>query len=492
MALQVELIGASQPFSAAEVVIERALGREVRWQFALHLVPDNRNLKDAQDVAQLLQKAPVNARPLWNGAEMASYPIQVVGARWSPDQPSQLLVDGHGTRPGDGPDPFVPRRRVHRVEDLRGLLDRLDNVARVPMGVLSKLQKIRFPDKARASIVQDGLSDWEFFHRVLAQYPSLQEGEPALQPLALSGSVDQQAGTAGHWLLNWGSAEAYRQAGHVTAREVDFTHDAGDERTRNLAFQAQADGERTQAFPTGASPSVSWRRKESDPNLPKWREWSGKDVPLFIRGSQAFVWQVRDRVYQAGPDEDISWATEVATLPPGFAISGSTRDPALAPWIGLGTVSKSSPEGPWIKVRLAGFQSGEDELEARISTPYAGKDGTKGLHLVPEEGTPVLLAWSGRLDQSVIVAANAREAAAQFASPSLWLEALATTQYEDILCKKVGKITVESDLDTTVQSNLKVTVQKQTNVDSTMSMKVKGENAGVELRAGVVYLGTPS
>ena len=46
MALQLELSGGSQPYAAAQIVLERALGREVRWQFTLDVAMPGRNQDD--------------------------------------------------------------------------------------------------------------------------------------------------------------------------------------------------------------------------------------------------------------------------------------------------------------------------------------------------------------------------------------------------------------------------------------------------------------
>ena len=63
--------------------------------------------------------------------------------------------------------------------------------------------------------------------------------------------------------------------------------------------------------------------------------------------------------------------------------------------------------------------------------------------MVPENGTEVVVAWTGRFDQSVVLMGNARSEDAEFASPSTWLEDEYRAQYADVHVVEIGRTSVD-------------------------------------------------
>jgi hypothetical protein len=192
------------------------------------------------------------------------------------------------------------------------------------------------------------------------------------------------------------------------------------------------------------------------------------------------VWRIEDHLYQIGR-ETVGWETKLFSAPPETCVTGPLPASRLRPWLGLGKVLESSSKGPWIKVKLPGFEGGEDEAYVRLTTPFSGSDGRKGLHFVPEQGTEVKVGWSGRFDGSVLLVGNARSDESTFASPSIFLERLYTGQFEDIHVQKVGPVGIDS--------NLKVNIKKQTSVDSTSQLKIHADGADLKMNGGIVYTG---
>jgi hypothetical protein len=222
---------------------------------------------------------------------------------------------------------------------------------------------------------------------------------------------------------------------------------------------------------------VDWRpNRRFEPS--RWKEWRTSDLPSFTRDGE-MIWRIDDRLVAAAVD--LEWKTATYSVPSDVRIVGPENGTPPRPWVGLGKVETTSKKGPWIKVRLPGFETGNDIVEARLGTPFSGKDGCKGLHYVPEEGTEVLLSWTGRFDQSLIVVGNARSKEAQFPSPSVYLEDLHTAQFADISVKKIGE--------TTVDSSLSVRVKQQTDVRSARPFEVRADGADLRMAGGVVYTG---
>jgi hypothetical protein len=198
------------------------------------------------------------------------------------------------------------------------------------------------------------------------------------------------------------------------------------------------------------------------------------------------VYRIADRLWPADTvDETLQWSTRLDPLPEGAIVAGPEPPVHLTPWLRIGEVSETQPKKPWIKVKLEGYEKDNETIQARLHSPYGGTNGKRGLHLAPEAGTKVILSWSGRFHEPLLVLGNVREEEMEFNSPSLWLEALATKQYADILVKQVGKTTVESAFDLEVKETttmkslkaLKLTGEDATTIESAKAFKIDAKDA---------------
>lgn len=488
MGLELDLPDGGDALKVSQVFLTRALGEPVCWRFAVEVTRDERGGQDVERLARLLLKAPIRLRARWRGTGSVDLGPEatVVGARWQrggehvePESVDLVEIDAETTTPDPSPDPFLPRRRVHRAKNMRDLVRRFANVAQPVKGLLSELGRIEFPDKDKTSIIQDGVSDWLFFAHILDQCQFLSRDTPKWLPLTLVGGVDENQGTAGRWVLTPGLRAAYQEWGDIDRLKIRFRdgRDAdGDSRIEFCRLQGRV---RVPKFPSGSFPGVIWWRPQRHFDAGRWQQWRTMDLPRFDE-QEALVWRIEDRVYQSGL-ENIGWETKVFSAPLEAQVTGPVAPCRLRPWLGFGTVDEASAKGPWIRVRLPGFQSGEDIADVRLTTPFSGTDGKKGLHFVPARGTEIKLAWSGRFDASVALVGNARSQETEFASPSVYLEDTFTTQYEDIHCRRIGDVTVDS--------NLSVGIKQQTQVSSTRQLRVQADGADLKMTGGTVYTG---
>jgi hypothetical protein len=153
----------------------------------------------------------------------------------------------------------------------------------------------------------------------------------------------------------------------------------------------------------------------------------------------------------------------------------------LKSWNGEGEVVTSSTEGPWITVKLFDFEDGADKVDVRLTTPYSGTDGVKGIHAVPEEGTRIILGWSGHFGDSVLLIGNVRSDPADLESPSLWLEKTSQLRTADIEAQDLGEIMVESELS--------VSLDKSSEIRGADKMELDVDGTKVKMVRGTFYTG---
>ncbi len=487
---------AGEPIPVSEIHVVRSMGQAVKWRFVAALHPEQWGDQERMVVERLAKtlatSCKVYASVKGQGNDRLTPDVLVTGVtRWGEVNDFQrertcanvsvaahyIQIDAVGTSVERSPDSFIPRRVVHKVRDMKQLVGRLSHVAKPIGALINELEGVRFPDGGHASIIQDGVSDWQFLFHVFNQCRQLRSNANWV-PLTLIGGVDESARTAGKWVISPGGKRAYEDWGVVAKRTIKF--DDADERDGLglIEFGHCPSAECMPAFPSGEVPSVvDWRpNRRFEPS--RWKVWRTSDLPAFTRDG-GMIWRIDDRLVTAAVD--LEWKTATYSVPSDVRIVGPEKEPLPRPWVGLGTVETSSKKGPWIKVRLPGFETGNDIVDARLGTPFSGKDGCKGLHYVPEAGTEVLLSWTGRFDQSLIVVGNARNKEAQFPSPSVYLEDVHTAQFADISVKKIGE--------TTVDSSLSLRVKQQTDVRSARPLEIRADGADLRLAGGVIYTG---
>lgn len=490
-----------EPVPVSEVYLTRALGQALRWRFVVALRPEAWGEQErvlVQRIGTLLVGEPCKVRASWRNGQTVELGSEatVVGASREPaasttDRPGAAFgqqdrttavhyieIDADGTFVEPRPDPFLPRRRVHKVKNMKELLDRLNHVAQPLGALLTELERIEFPDGENASIVQDGVSDWLFVFHIFDQCQWLSSPDARWLPLTLVGGADVAKGTLGRWVATPGLKSAYEQWGTVAERTIRYDDSSERDGQADLQFGRLPYTDRVPEFPGGDIPCVIDRRPERTFDAGRWKTWRTMDLPRFAENG-AMVWRIEDRLFAGATS--LGWESRTYTVPAEARIVGPERPGRLRPWTGLGRVEKTSPEGPWVTVRLPGFEDNEDLVNVRIGTPYSGSNGQRGLHMVPEEGTEVLLAWSGRFDQSIVLVGNARSEAAEHPSPSTYLEAEHTAQYSDIHVVKVG--------DTIVDSKFDFSVKQRTDINSAQQLQVKADGADLKMSSGIVHTG---
>jgi hypothetical protein len=482
VSLQVDLVtGAEVAFgelTATEVVLTRRLGEAVRWRFTVHLP---RGPEGAGRLAQLIDAGPVAARPVWRPGEGEAVVLgpdaALVGAAWLAEDRDDLRLDAQATAfAKHTPAPLLPRSRVHHPDHLLTVMKSLAHVAQVSRAAAKRMEEAVFPDGERTSIIQDGVSDWQFLGELLAQAGAL-EPTAALRHLACIGSVDEEGTTAGRWLVTWAEQGAYRHYRDVRARHVAFAENDGVE---TLYFSSYR-GEDAAAAALGAANAVTRRVRTDRPfNAAKWKAWRTRDLPWFTHGDDRFVWGVEDRLYATNTPGRLGWGSSLDTLAAGSAPAPAVAPAPPRPWLGLGVVAEEpDAAGPWITVRLPHFEAtpeGANLVHARLSTPFAGPDGRAGLHLVPAQNTEVLLAWSGRFGQPVVVLGNVRSAAAAAPAPSLFLGAAVELNLAALTVHRVGPVQVQSDL--------AVSVDKAVHVSGKDKVELSGGGVRARLAEG--------
>lgn len=475
-----------------EVHYTRSLGQAIQWLFLADVGRESQGATQPGQIANAIAAGPMNVQVAWTTGGVQICPAALVtGAQWSARDGSVagvgldrlhtsnlLEITAESTAPSTSPNPFVPRRRVHKVSNMQDLVNKFSGVAQPLDPLKADLRQIKFPDGDKTSIVQDGISDWEFVGRILDQCSFLEPGEAWL-PLILSGSVAQA--TAGCWVMCPASRAGYDAWGEVRGRTVRFQDGKTADGFQRVDFGQTKAGGHSPEFPNGHAPAAAIWRPERNLTGGAWDQWRVLDVPQFTdQGSM--IWRIEDRLYRSARDETrLGWDTKVFAVPPQAQFPGPIAPRPLAPWVGTATVQETSTSGPWIRVKLDGFESGEDVADVRIVTPYSGTNGTRGLHFVPENGTTVAIAWPGRFDASVVLVGNTRQAGADFDSPSTYLEATHKVHYEDIHAEKIGNVTIDSALSMAIQQN--------TSVNSQQEMKLNADGATVNLSGGTVYTG---
>jgi hypothetical protein len=463
----------------------RELGAPVQWHFVADLGSDSTHSRALEaDLGKLLVTGPVTVKALRQPGGIAVCPMAKVV---SVNRPG--LINGHGSTDrldiiaqptaatGSGISPFLPRRRVHKAKNMLELFDRFQHIAKPIRRVRTKLQgkEFQFPDGDKTSIIQDGISDWLFFGIILDQCRILSPKANWL-PLTMVGGADQNAGTFGKWIVTPGIKAPYVEWNEVGPRQISFGPDDGEERFQFGQIESLC---RVPEFPSAQFPTFGiWRPSRTfEPS--RWQNWSNLDMPRFTpQGSM--IWRIQDRISRS-PQDNMGWETVVFAGPPETQVAGPIQQSRLSPWIGLGKVEKRDNKGPWIKVSLTGFEDGANLADVRLSTPFSGKDGKKGLHYVPEEKTDLQVSWSGRFDDSLIFNGNTRQGSADFDSPSVFLQDTHTAQYEDVKVKRIGQVTVDS--------NLALDVKQGTKVNSQQPLKVHADGADLKMNGGVVYTG---
>lgn len=491
--LLLEFADGQKPLEATHVTLRRALAEPASWRLVVSATSDTLGGERIQALADALARGPVLVRPTWsgNGSTELGPAGTIVSGRWKRGQLSHVSGDiehleiiANITRPEPAFDPFRPRWRVHRARNLRTLLGAFADLVRPTQGVNSVLERIEFPDAEKACVIQAGESDWTFAQMIMRQAVLLAGGSVSWDPLTLVGGVDP-SGTEGQWVVTPGGKAAYEEWSAVEERKLPEPEDLKE----RLYFGTLSGATRIPEFPDGVYPTVVRHIAGRGFDAGKWKAWAQKDLPVFHWMDGSFVVNVEDTLFHTGTVSVLGWESELVSIPDGGSLPLAVdADPpeghlsaCVRPWLGRGVVQTHSAEGPWIEVRLHGFEDGANITNVRLTSAYSGKDGQTGLHLVPEKDTELLVAWSGRFDQSVMLADNVRFDAARMDSPSIWLDKDLLGRFEKINISEIGKVSIDSDFI--------AALKKRTTVHGEDEMQLKADQADLRLKGGIVRTG---
>jgi hypothetical protein len=400
------------------------LGQPAEWTFAVTLGGRDHDLAR---LAALFDAGPVRVAAKGPDGSALNPALPVARAAAERTAPGALRLTVTAAAPP--PDP-TPRRRVLHPATVLDAAKAYAHVAAVPTAVANVLSGVALPDGPHCCFLQDGEDDFSCLRRVLAQHDFLQT-ERSLRGLTLAGVVApaKQPG----WRLTWGRTAAFRHLNQLGGRTV----------------AADGDPPPDFAFGAGAAGPTVWlalrRRRFAGA---EWSAWSRRELPLFLGADGPLVGATEDRLYvtQAG---EVGWETRIETWP-----GTATLPPVVAarPWLGVGVVT--GWDDGWLRARQPGFEATDDGdvIHARLLTPSSGAGGEKGLHLIPAEGTTVLLGWSGWLGSPAVALGNIRDRPPRLEAPSLWLDELVRLHFGEVEAAIEGSGNVETGGDLTVKS----------------------------------------
>ena len=395
-------------FSMHEVVLTRRTNAAVAWCFTILL---RGGIEEREILARHFSQEICWARAGLEDRGDLSPKVRLLTANWLSESDGLLMLEGTSTFGGDADDnkdPYVLRRRVHKSNDCAGLLQPMHYFAELPDGIEAALAEVKFPHGEHSCVLQSDLSDWEFVQVVLEHFAAVRK-----ERIVLTGAAEPDR--RGRWLAVWASQASYEKRNSMERRVVNCT---GSE---SLNFRTGSLCEREASLGMSGLPCVCRKYGGRDFSADEWRNWTTRTVPLFTEKKQ-MIWSITDRLsWNQGVDAD--WSTELMLAPSAYPATRPLARPTFKVWAGTGRVIDNQT-APWLKVSLAGFPKDNAEGEAwvRLTTPYSGKNGRKGIHLVPEKDTETAVLWSGRIGDSAVSLVNIRGENVDMVSPMIELE----------------------------------------------------------------------
>lgn len=324
---------------------------------------------------------------------------------------------------------LVPLRAAYRASTPADLFAGFSGWCAVTEEAGAHLRDALRSDGREVWIVQDGLSDRAFLERVLASL----SGQLGLPTLAFGGALGREGESLPHLFL---------------ARGQDYPTlpDAPDDPPRptvRWSLEAVAGEDEPASRFEGAQPCAV-RRASGDWNALAWVDPACARLP-WAGESGGWVCRVRDSV--RGDGVQAFWERTTWHLPLEAAAPGRRGDEGLRSGMAWARVRATTPTGDAAKVELIEAEADLSILDARLCTSTSGKGGSGGLHLLPEVDSLVLVAWTGRLDETPALLGNVREGEVSLAAPSLDLDRAASVRLGEVEVLAVGPVVSRTDLD---------------------------------------------
>jgi len=317
-----------------------------------------------------------------------------------------------------GAEPYLPVRRVLKAAHLHELLEHFKATIFFNNSVGDYLKTLKFPDDKKTNHIQDGLTDFEMLSSIVKWHNHSVKPEDAL---LITGDVADK-----RFKLVWAQDSKYRKQGFNTSKERSIDpKDPNNAATIQFGRSANSSLHLMEGLHHAGYVSYHIRHGNFDAKF--WTNWAIKNLPLYYK--EHFAYEIIDTLQSAG--EFIDWKSWIHVLPKNELLHVSDRL-SLNPWFSTGIVSKRDQKSEWMEVTLPEFEKDDNVLDVRISTPYSGKKQTGGLHLVPEEGSEVLVMKSNNWMSPAILLGNIRNKQASVNAPFWQLEDPATWDFREM------------------------------------------------------------
>ncbi|MDO1450210.1 hypothetical protein Q0590_28275 [Rhodocytophaga aerolata] len=364
---------------------------------------------------------------------------------------------------------FAPKKRVLKANSFKELLNSyFDDIVYWDDPVKNTIMndKLIEGETLKTNFIQNGISDFEMLRQIIAVY---NHWKGSANSLVLTGAITNKK-----MKLEWAQELKFRELNLVEGKKI--TREIPANPAPFLIFNeinissplTYYKNEPLQLI----THEIRWGKfVETD-----WNDWYKLDLPLFLE--EKFVYEIKD--YLKLEDGKTVYNSLVSIFPRTLIFE--VEDKSLLPWTGVGTISKRDPKKQWLEVKLGGFESGDDTVDAKVSTPYSGKGGSDGFHLVPEEGTEINLIRGSDILSPIISTGNVRSAEAVESAPYWKLEEGATWSFKKLSFSndeslQISASTIENiaKKEITVSGDT-ITISGDTSVDiNSKTLNVAGE-----------------
>lgn len=316
------------------------------------------------------------------------------------------------------------------------------------------LASVKLPEAL--CLIQAGVNDWHFLQQLAFQVGLLKEGMKNSY-MFFTGGHD------GFWRLAASSMEASR-----TLTLLKQPPELGNLKASNGISREFSSS--VFSLPLMGNESLlrlSFEEMQFSPT--PWRAWAAVNVPaaLTLDGDEFFVWASEDTLSQflGAEQRDITWERCVyCALKPRLI----DHQNLVKPWFGWGKMKPvENKTSPFVDVEVTTpFEQGFNTIRCRLTSATVGKAGKNGLHIYPEPGTSVLIAWTGLYKEHPVVLGNIRENPSILPAPSCVLND------DSLQIQAPG--TLAKFVELVVQSNKKIDISSEQPLTLTGDKQTRG------------------
>lgn len=449
--MRLQLPGCEEEFPCVQVALSRELGAARSWM-ATASVPHELREAVGGDIARAIDGGVREASCRIDSGEepVAAVTGVVTLLRWreptrrglNEDQIEVRAIETH-VKPDDH-ERGRPRSRVHQAKSLASLFRVLAPIVDTPVPIMNELAAYELPhlsDQEDACVLQAEETDWEFLMRLLRHCRGV---SPSLD-LTLTGGA-ARAEERGRWQVVPARGRLLDRL-EMSERCLLSEEDMPVDSKPRVAFG----GSRmpmpwTSAYPVREVPVVFRQYRALEASERVWKSWWDKELPLHLGSDGGFVRQIRDWFVPSGEAGTVEWTIEVATLSAEIIVELPAESGRVGPWVGLGKVTDVDSQRPWLEVELEGFEEKAAMAQVRLTTQSSGENGRSGLHLLPAQGSQVVVFATGSIGDPLMSLGSVRSEAVDLPAPSTDFSSEARARFTEISVPSVGTIQVDSGL----------------------------------------------